>query len=68
MALNPQVNHKNVKDQMQKERRIFLRKAAYSAPVIITMGQLLKPTAVHAESALEGPPEGNDELATWTGQ
>jgi len=40
------------------KRRDFLKKAAYSAPVLLVMGQLAKPTKVHADSGEpSGPPD-----------
>ena len=36
-------------------RRQFLKKAAYSAPVLLALGQLAKPTKAEADS---GPPDG----------
>ncbi len=36
-------------------RRSFLKKSAYTAPVLVAMGQLVKPTSVHADST-GGPP------------
>jgi hypothetical protein len=41
-------------------RRGFLKKAAYSAPVLMLMGQLVKPVDVHADGTggPEGPPNG----------
>lgn len=44
MALEPKEKHTDKKDEMQKERRSFLKKAAYSAPALIVMGQLSRPT------------------------
>ena len=46
-------NHKT-----QKERRSFLKKVAWSAPVLIALGQFVKPTALHAESNIPDPPFG----------
>lgn len=36
---------------MKNERRKFLKKAAYAAPVMIAMGQLAKPTNAHADTS-----------------
>ena len=54
MALDPKEKNIDKKDQMQKERRSFLKKAAYSAPALIVMGQLAKPTQSKAWG--ENPP------------
>lgn len=42
-------------------RRKFLKKAAYSAPVLLALGQLIKPTKARADS---GDPSGPP---TWGG-
>jgi len=39
-------------------RRNFLKKAAYSAPVLTTLGQLAKPTETRAESFTPNPWQG----------
>jgi len=42
---------------ISSKRRYFLKKAAYSAPVLLTLGQLIKPTKVEADSGNPvGPP------------
>ncbi|RRS30825.1 MAG: hypothetical protein P794_05435 [Epsilonproteobacteria bacterium (ex Lamellibrachia satsuma)] len=43
----------------QSGRRSFLKKAAYSAPALITLGQLAKPSKVHADGSHgpSGPPD-----------
>ena len=51
---------KNSEVQKKKEksiitRRSFLKKAAYSAPVLMIMGQLARPTLSHAYGS-GGPP------------
>lgn len=43
------------------DRRHFLKKAAYSAPVLLVLGQLAQPTKAEADS---GPPTGPP---TWGG-
>ena len=40
----------------EKTRRAFLKKAAYSAPSLIALGELLKPKTLHADGT--GGPEG----------
>ncbi|HFD13683.1 MAG TPA: hypothetical protein ENJ34_00100 [Epsilonproteobacteria bacterium] len=42
-------------EKKENSRRTFLKKAAYTAPIVLTLGQLVKPTKVHADS---GPPDG----------
>ncbi|MCW8821358.1 MAG: hypothetical protein OQK45_03945 [Sulfurovum sp.] len=39
-------------------RRSFLKKSAYSAPVLMAMGNLVKPTPTHADFSTgpDGPP------------
>lgn len=55
MALDPKEKHKHEKDEMQKERRSFLKKAVYSAPGLIVLGQLVRPTKAKAESDIPDP-------------
>ena len=38
-------------------RRAFMKKAAYSAPVLMTLGQLVKPEKASADSRVSGPPD-----------
>ena len=48
--------NKNV-EKKENSRRTFLKKVAYTAPIILTLGQLVKPTKVHADSGTPpGPP------------
>ena len=43
--------------ETSQKRRDFLKKAAYSAPVLLTLGQLVKPTKAEADSGNPaGPP------------
>jgi len=48
-------NPENELSQKESKRRKFLKKAVYSAPVLLALGQLAKPTEAHADS---GPPVG----------
>ncbi len=43
-----------------QSRRGFLKKTVYHAPVLYTLGSLLKPTTVHADTSggPPGPPGG----------
>ena len=42
----------------ENTRRKFLKKAAYSAPVLMAMGQLVKPEKASADfSSPDGPPD-----------
>jgi len=54
MKKNKDIQDQN-KKQKQIDRRAFLKKAAYSTPVLMTMGQLAKPTLAHADAS-GGPP------------
>ncbi len=46
-------------DNEASTRRTFLKKAVYSAPVLIALGQLAKPTKAQADSGgPSGPPGG----------
>ena len=48
----------NIEKQEESKisRRRFLKKTAYHAPVLIAMGQLVKPVDVHADSKVDGHP------------
>ena len=46
------------KSSAKKERRDFLKKATYSAPVLVALGQFAKPTKVHADSGEPSGPPG----------
>ena len=50
---------KNQKEVSQEPpRRQFFKKAVYSAPVLLALGQLAKPTKAEADSGLpSGPPD-----------
>ena len=54
------LSHVEKQEDQKVSRRGFLKKAAYSAPVLMTMGQLVKPTNIHADGTggPEGPPSG----------
>ncbi len=47
---------KKNKKNLSNTRRSFLKKTAYSAPVVIALGQLVKPSNAHADKT-GGPPE-----------
>ena len=47
--------HDESGDTSENKRRTFLKKAAYSAPVLLVLGQLAEPTKAQADS---GPPAG----------
>ena len=42
MALNSNEKHTEIKENAQKERRKFVKKAVYSAPVFIQLGTLFR--------------------------
>lgn len=44
------------KDKEPPSRRRFLKKSVYSAPVLMALGQLVKPTDVQAQNSVPGPP------------
>ena len=46
-------NTKEVATRKMQERRSFMKKAAYAAPVLMVMGQLTRPTETEAGF---GPP------------
>ncbi|RLA69296.1 MAG: hypothetical protein DRG09_06150 [Epsilonproteobacteria bacterium] len=50
----------NKENNLKSERRYFLKKAAYSAPGLIALGQLIKPVNAKADS-------GIGEIPTWGG-
>jgi hypothetical protein len=39
-------------------RRLFLKKAIYSSPVLTALGELLTPTVSNAETSIPDPPFG----------
>ncbi|GEM_PF-6737538 len=43
-------------EQEKSSRRYFLKKSAYVAPVLMALGQLVKPTNVQALGSVPGPP------------
>lgn len=43
------------KDQVSP-RRNFLKKAVYSTPALMALGQLVKPTDAQARNSVPGPP------------
>jgi len=45
----------------ENKRRIFLKKLAYRAPVLIVLGQLAKPTQLKAGASQPPPPPGGDD-------
>lgn len=59
MALNSNKKHTKIKEETQKERRDFMKKALYSAPVLIPLGTLLRPTETKAGF---GPPPSSPEI------
>lgn len=56
MALNTEENHKESEEKIQKERRSFLKKTAYAAPVLVVLGQLARPARAEADSTVPPPP------------
>ena len=56
--------HEHRQNQSQKKRRDFLKKAAYSAPTLLILGQLAKPERARADSSVSGPP---DDWNPWQG-
>ena len=66
MKKNKDMQDQNRK-QKQTDRRAFLKKAAYSAPVLMAMGQLAKPTLAHADASGGplGPPPGPSGPSVW---
>lgn len=53
---NKNTSKDNEKDIVKKERRSFLKKAAYTAPKLITLGYLSRPTSASAEYQNQGTP------------
>jgi len=51
------------KDVPEKERRSFLKKIAYTAPSLLALGALARPTKLAAQSWDPGP----GDQSTWTG-
>jgi len=50
--------------EVKEKRRDFLKKAAYSAPTLLILGQLAKPERARADSSVAGPP---DDWNPWQG-
>ena len=65
MALDPKEKHTDKKDKMQKERRGFLKKAAYTAPSLLVLGALSRSTKAIAETENSWDP-GPGSQTTWT--
>lgn len=60
-VLTPEVKKELLANrQTEISRRSFLKRSAYSAPVLMVMGQLARPTRVHADASggPEEPPTG----------
>lgn len=60
-VLTPEVKQELLGNKKSEiSRRSFLKKSAYSAPALMAMGQLAKPTRVHADASggPEEPPTG----------
>lgn len=55
MALDSKENHEEIKNEIQKERRSFLKKTAYTAPTLMIMGQLARPTS--SSAGFGNPPD-----------
>ncbi len=55
VASGSDIKHKDQKKEIEKERRGFLKKAVYSAPGLIMLGQMVKPTETYAESNIPDP-------------
>ena len=47
---------KEMTDSESLSRRTFLKKSAYSAPVVIALGQLVKPSSANAANSVPAPP------------
>ncbi|QOR62250.1 twin-arginine translocation signal domain-containing protein [Sulfurovum sp. ST-21] len=47
-----------VKNKRRDSRRSFLKKAAYAAPALVTLGQLARPSGAYADGSTgpSGPP------------
>jgi len=54
------------KGETENTRRKFLKKAVYSAPVLIALGQMVKPTDVHADSSVSGNPADTGDTGGWS--
>ena len=67
MENNKKTVSSEVKKQEKKKvsRRGFLKKAAYSAPVLMVMGQLAKPENAYADGAQSSQSEPSDPPPWW---
>jgi len=53
---------KNKGRHMKNERRAFLKKVAYSAPVVIALGTLVEPTGAQARDGRTDPKNCKSKL------
>lgn len=58
--INKNKKFKNEDVEIKKNRRFFLKRAIYSAPVLIGLGQLVKPAKIYATSCIPCDPEYPD--------
>ena len=59
------ISPENNKQESKVSRRGFLKKATYSAPVLMAMGQLVKPVETYALSKVAGNPYTEGETDGW---
>ncbi len=59
--MNSNKNQKTSKDTIKNNRRSFLKKAVYTAPSLLVLGSLVRPTTSHAAdgSGLPNGPSGD---------
>lgn len=61
-------NQNTSKDTIKGNRRSFLKKAAYTAPSLLVLGSLARPTASQAGDPSGPPPDGPVSNDGWTPQ
>ena len=60
-------NNKSKESKLKKERRNFLKKAAYTAPSVVVLGSLMKPkTAMAGDPYLPGVGGSDSKSIGWS--
>lgn len=62
--MDPKKNQNTSQDTLQNNRRSFLKKAVYTAPSLLVLGSLVRPTKSMAADSWDSGPGSTD---TWSG-
>jgi len=57
MMKKKMINTQKITVDTNDKRRKFLKKAAWSVPGLIVLGQLVKPVDINADYNVDGPPD-----------